>query len=104
MERLTSSPLSSRSGAAGWPAGSFTANNTGHLIISTLPQRFPVPLAQAIGQRFLELFRASNEGPRPFTELRIEFAELSLTARALRSGVLVFLEPRPPKSSSTSSL
>jgi len=79
-------------------------NNTGQLIMSTLPQRFPTPLAQTIGRRFVELFRASLESPRPLTELRIEFAELSLTARALRSGALVFLEPRPPKPASTPSL
>ena len=104
MERLTPSPPRTRSGAVDWPAGSFTVNNTGHLVISTLPQRFPAPLAQAIGRRFLELFRASLESPRPFTELRIEFGGLSLTARALRSGALVFLEPRPPKPASTSIL
>ena len=104
MERVTPSLPKIQSGAVTWPTGSYTVNNTGQLVMSTLPQKFPIPLAQAIGRRFLELFKASLDSPQPFTELRIEFAELSLTARALRSGALVFLEPRPPKPASTPSL
>lgn len=76
------------------PAGSFTMDRTGRIVISTVPRAFPEAQLREIGQLVLALFRSAREQRLPLNELLIQYAGLKLSARDLRGGAIVFLAPR----------
>ena len=80
------------------PAGSFTVDRDGALIASTLPQWFPERLAVQIGQHALAAFRSAFRAQLPLAELIIQYAALTVTARELRGGAIIFLTPQTPNS------
>ena len=75
-------------------AGSFTIDREGAVIASTLPHWFPESLAQKIGQHVLATFRSALQAQLPLSELIIHYAALKVTARELRGGTIVFLNPQ----------
>ena len=75
--------------------GCFTVDRNGHIVASTLPQSFPVSQVQAIAQRVLSAFRAAQQQNLPLTELMVNYAALTLTAREMRGGAIVYLTTRP---------
>ena len=78
------------------PAGSFTVDREGSILVSTVPQSFPATLLREIGHQVLQAFRAARAAQLPLSELIVQFSSLKLTARDLRGGAIIFLAPVTP--------
>ncbi|MDB6015908.1 MAG: hypothetical protein JWR19_397 [Pedosphaera sp.] len=76
------------------PSGSFTVDQTGRVLASTLPQAFPVALVEDIGAQVLTAFRVAQAAKLPFSEVIIRYSSLKLTARELRGGAIIFVAPQ----------
>ena len=75
------------------PSGSFTLHRGGALAASTLPSSFSPALILEIGSLVLDAFRRAQATALPLTELNLHYSGLSISARELRGGALVFLSP-----------
>ena len=78
------------------PAGSFTMDRAGRVVVSTLPSHFPDELLHDIGQAVLKTFRDAQALQLPLAELHVHYGSLKVSARELRGGALVFLAPVTP--------
>lgn len=76
------------------PSGCFTVDRDGHIVTSTLPQSFPVALANEIATQVLVTFREAQAAHLALSELVIHYASLKITAREMRGGAIVFLTPQ----------
>jgi hypothetical protein len=83
------------------PAGSFTADPEGRVVVGTLPSSFPVELAGEIARQAQAAFREASETQLPLAELVIHYPTLKITAREMRGGVLIFLTPKALSPSSS---
>jgi len=72
-------------------SGSFSLDRGGHLLASTLPSSFPPALIREIGQCVATSFREAQAANFSLAELVIHYPGLSITAREMRGGALVFL-------------
>jgi len=75
------------------PSGSFSVHRGGDLVGSTLPSSFPDAAVREIGRVVLATFHRAQEANTPLTELYIHYSGLTITAREMRGGALVFLNP-----------
>ena len=76
------------------PSGSFSVDRAGRILASTLPQTVASADAEAIAQLVLSLFRTAPKHGVPLSELRIRYESLTVTAREMRGGAIVFLSPK----------
>jgi hypothetical protein len=76
------------------PAGSFTVDRDGGVIIGTLPSSFPLELVKEIAREVLDTFRGAESIQLPLSELIMNYPSLRITARDLRGGAIVFLTPQ----------
>lgn len=72
-------------------SGSFSLDRGGRVLATTLPSSFPPALIAEIGRCVVETFREGQAAQLPLNELVVYFPGLSITARELRGGALVFL-------------
>ena len=83
---------------------SFTLHRGGGLAASTLPSTFPRGIVMEIGRVVLDAFRRAQDSGVPLTDLNLHFSGLTIAARELRGGALIFLQPAtlqlPPPSQS----
>lgn len=75
------------------PSGSFTLHRGGGLAASTLPSTFSRGTVMEIGTVVLEAFRRAQEAGLPLAELNLHYSGLTIAARELRGGALIFLQP-----------
>jgi len=75
------------------PAGSFTMDSTGRVLVNTLPSSFPANIVMDIGRTVIDAFRDAHEAHLPLNELVIHYPSLKVTAKELRGGALIFLTP-----------
>jgi hypothetical protein len=75
------------------PNGAFSIHSGGELVGSTLPSTFSEKTVMQIGKMVLEAFRRAQEANLPLTELLIHFSGLTIVARELKGGALIFLNP-----------
>jgi hypothetical protein len=75
------------------PSGSFTLNEHGRLMTSTLPRAFPEGRIREIGSQVLTAFNDARKAQIPLTELAINYATLKIVARELRGGAMIFIMP-----------
>ncbi|HEV7868468.1 MAG TPA: hypothetical protein VGO90_12355 [Chthoniobacteraceae bacterium] len=75
------------------PNGCFTLHRGGDLVASTLPSSFSQESMLEIGRVVLEIFDKALSNNLPLTDLHIHYSGLVITARELRGGALVFLQP-----------
>jgi hypothetical protein len=75
------------------PNGCFTLHRGGELVASTLPSAFPHEAILAIGRAVIEAFRSAQDVNLALGELHLNFSGLTITARELRGGALIFLQP-----------
>jgi hypothetical protein len=75
------------------PNGCFTVHRGGDLVASTLPSSFPQEAILAIGHAVIEAFRSAQDVNLALGELHLNFSGLTITARELRGGALIFLQP-----------
>jgi hypothetical protein len=78
------------------PSGSFTVDREGMVLVGTLPSNFPDELTHVIGQRVLETFRQAEKAQLPLSEVTVNYPSLTITARELRGGAIIFLSPKSP--------
>lgn len=75
------------------PNGCFTLHRGGALVASTLPSAFPAARILEIGRAVIETFKSAQNASLALTDLHLDFGGLAVTARELRGGALVFLQP-----------
>ncbi|MEO6784483.1 MAG: hypothetical protein ABI318_00010 [Chthoniobacteraceae bacterium] len=75
------------------PSGCFAVHREGGIICSTLPQWFPARSAEEIGHAVINAFRIATETNVTLNELSIRYSGLTILARDLRGGALIFLVP-----------
>jgi hypothetical protein len=80
------------------PAGSFTVNREGVVLVDTLPSSFPAALVTDIARQVLAVFHAGAAAQLPLSEISISYPSLKIIARELRGGAIVFLSPQAPYS------
>jgi hypothetical protein len=76
------------------PAGCFSVDRSGQVLVATLPSNFPAELIREIGQRVLTAFQEAKTAQLPLNELIIQYSSLKIVARELRGGAIVFLSPQ----------
>lgn len=76
------------------PRGSFTVDSEGRVLASTLPNSYPPVFAQDIATEILAVFRSAKAARLPLTEIMVRYSSLKLTARELRGGAIIFLNPQ----------
>jgi hypothetical protein len=76
------------------PAGSFTVDREGVLIVDTLPSSFPSSIVHQISRQVLSAFKDAIASQLPLSQLTINYPSLKITARELRGGAIVFLSPK----------
>ena len=75
------------------PSGCFTLHRGGIIVASTLPSTFPQQKMLEIGRTVLAAFKSAEEIDLPLTDLHIHFSGMLVTARELRGGTLIFIQP-----------
>ena len=75
------------------PSGAFTLHRGGEIVGSTLPSSFPLIAVTEIGRVVLEAFARAHETNLLLSDLYINYSGLTITARELRGGALIFLNP-----------
>ena len=75
------------------PSGCYTIHRGGELVASTLPSSFSREAMLVIGKVVTEAFQSAQKTNLPLTDLHLTFSGLTITARELRGGALIFLEP-----------
>ena len=75
------------------PNGAFTLHRSGGLVGSTLPSSFPKVAVMEIGRVVLEAFARAQAANLPLSDLYIHYTGLTIIARELRGGALIFLNP-----------
>ena len=76
------------------PSGAFSLDESGKIVVSTLPNWFPESEMRDIGNRVLTFFRNADHAQMPVQELTVYYPSLKVTARNLRGGALIFLLPQ----------
>jgi hypothetical protein len=76
------------------PSGCFVVHRGGGLVASTLPSSFAPKLLQEITRAVLDAFSNTADTQISVNELHVEYAGMSILARELRGGALIFLQPR----------
>ena len=79
--------------ASRMPSGCFAVHREGGIICSTLPQWFPQSAAEEIGRTALAAFRLAGETNVIIHDVSIRYSGMSIVARDLRGGALIFLVP-----------
>jgi hypothetical protein len=74
--------------------GSFTVDEEGRVLVSTLPFAFPEPIIRQIASDVLALFHSAKTLQLPLSEIVVHYPSLKLTARELRGGAMIFLAPQ----------
>ena len=96
---LLTKPNAGKSGLHRLPCGAFTVDTHGNLVSSTVPQWVEGALVLQIGRQILAVFKGASGVLPPFSELRVQYEALRITAREMRGGAIVFLSPgkiQPP--------
>jgi len=76
------------------PSGSFTVDQAGEVLASTVPSAFPQELVRDIARQVLSTFQEARDLQLPLTEQVVLFPSFRILARALRDGAIVFLLPQ----------
>jgi len=76
------------------PAGTITVDRHGKIITSTVSSAFPESLLRDIGHQVSELFTEARAGQITLSEVSLHFGSLSITAREMRGGSIIFLFPK----------
>ncbi|MCE9609245.1 MAG: hypothetical protein K8R23_03355 [Chthoniobacter sp.] len=75
------------------PNGCYTVHRGGEIVASTLPSTFSRATMAEIGKVVIEAFHSAQNANLPLTDLHLKFSGITITAREMRGGALVFLQP-----------
>lgn len=76
------------------PAGTVTVDRSGKILTSTVVSSYSQGLLRDIGRDVLELFREARSAEMALAEVSMQFGSLQITARELRGGAIIFLQPQ----------
>ena len=76
------------------PSGSLTVDREGRILASTVSSTTPNETLELIGANILQLFREARNARMEVSQLTLNFASLQITARELRGGAIIFLQPK----------
>lgn len=76
------------------PSGCFAVHRNGGVVSSTLSSAFPEKLTEEIAHSVLETFKKTAGLQVPISEFRVQYSGLTIVARELRGGALIFVQPR----------
>jgi hypothetical protein len=76
--------------------GCFAVHRGGEIVTSTLSSKFPEKKVLEIANAVLATFRSAEENGILFGDLHIRYSGLTISARELRGGALIFLFPYRP--------
>lgn len=76
------------------PSGSFTVDRSGEILTSTVPSSFPAPHLKKIAAVVLRSFQNSQNADLLFSEFSVNFGSITVKAREMRGGAIIFLSPR----------
>ena len=79
------------------PSGCFTLHRGGGLVSSTLPSSFSQDTILEIGREVMRIFSSAQDANLALTDLHLNFSGLTITARELRGGALIFFQPATPQ-------
>jgi hypothetical protein len=83
------------------PMGSVTVNARGEVVTTTVSSSYSRTLLADVAREVLVIFREARASQLPLAEVSLHFASLSVTARELRGGAIIFLRPQtalmPPR-------
>jgi hypothetical protein len=72
----------------------FTVDRSGAVVVSTLPRSFPVSHQSAIASIVLRAFRQAEASHAALSEVIVRYPTLTLRARELRGGAIIYLVAR----------
>src|SRR4030095_10445673 len=75
------------------PSGCFSVHSGGELVASTLPSDFPMNTLREVSRAVIETFSRAQQANLPLSDLYMHFSGLTVTARELKGGALIFLNP-----------
>jgi hypothetical protein len=78
------------------PSGSMTVDREGNVVATTVPSTYPKAMLREIAREVLSVFQEANTAQMPLSEFNLHFASLRITAREMRGGAIVFLSPKIP--------
>lgn len=90
---LLSRPSRSTSAPAVLPSGSFTVDRHGRILTSTIRSGIAPETLDRIAKTVLEFLRSAQENSSPLQEFAVHFHNITLKARDLRGGAIIFLTP-----------
>jgi len=91
----------SRAGIQQLPAGSMTVDRDGSVIVTTVSSAYPKVLLEEIGDVVVSLFREARAAQVSLAEISLHFGSLRITAREMRGGAIIYLNPQSAHSQMT---
>jgi hypothetical protein len=76
------------------PSGCFAVHRGGGIVSSTLSSLIPPRLTTEITRAVLDAFKNAADANLPLSDLHIRFNGMTIVAREMRGGALIFLTPR----------
>lgn len=76
------------------PSGCFCVHRGGVVVSSTLSSVIPPRLTTEITRAVLDAFKNAAEANLPLNDLHVRFSGMTIVAREMRGGALIFLNPR----------
>ena len=76
------------------PSGSFTVDRNGRILTSTIRSGVAPETLDRIAKTVLDTLRGAQESQAAFSEFAVHFGNLTLKARDLRGGAIIFLTPK----------
>jgi hypothetical protein len=76
------------------PSGSFTVDAAARVLASTVPHSFSETHLAEISSTVLAIFKGAEEAALPLSEIVIRYDGFKITARELRGGAIIFLQPK----------
>lgn len=75
------------------PSGTITVDRQGDVVTTTISSAYPDAQLREIAGEVLALFKEARTAQMPLSSLTIDFASLRITAREMRGGAIIFLNP-----------
>ena len=76
------------------PSGSYTVDRDGKVVTRTIPSSISTHSLEMISAQVLQTFREAKQAHLSITEFSINMGAMSVKARELRGGAMIFLTPR----------
>lgn len=76
------------------PTGSLSVDRDGAVVANTLPSSFPEEILSTLATSVLTAFREAAEAQLPLSELIVSYPILTITAREMRGGAIIFFSPQ----------